>query len=102
MIAEVSAISKLRRKIMTSENMPQKVKNPLCSMKSCICDAIQKTKSSYFECDFDIGEKIHSGDSENPEISMFKNGTIKLRIFDIILVSAIMGAVCAVCKLLKK
>ena len=102
MIAEVSAISKFRRKSMTSENMPQKAKKSVCCIKNCICDAIQKTKSSYFECDFDIGEKIHSGNTDDPEISMFKNGTIKLRIFDIIVVSAIVGALCTICKLLKK
>lgn len=87
---------------MTSENMPKASKNSLCCIKKSICEAIEKTKNSYFECDFDIGEKIHSGDSEKPEISMFKNGAIKLRIFDVIVVSAIMGMIIAVCKIFKK
>ncbi len=87
---------------MTSENMPDVAKNPLCRAKSCISNAIKKTKNSYFECDFDIGEKIHSGDSQNPEINMYKNGTIKVRLFDIILVATIMGAIMAISKLFKK
>ena len=87
---------------MTSENMPVKAKKSLKCIKGCICDAIEETKKSYFECDFDIGEKIHSGDSDNPEINMFKNGTIKIRIFDIIVVSAITGIIISICKLLKK
>ena len=87
---------------MAAENMPSQAKKPLCCIKKSICNAIERTKNSYFECDFDIGEKIHSGNSEDPEINMFKNGTIKLRIFDIIVVSAILGVIMAVCKLLKK
>lgn len=87
---------------MTSESMPQKAKKSLCCIKNCISDAIEKTKNSYFECDFDIGEKIHSGDSENPEINMFKNGNIKIRLFDIIVVSVLICSIMTLSKLFKK
>ncbi len=87
---------------MTSDNQLDEIKKPCCKMKNCITDAIEKTKNSYFECDFDIGEKIHSGDSQNPEINMFKNGNIKVRLFDIIVVSAVMGVVTAISRLIKK
>lgn len=87
---------------MTSENMPEKAKKSYSSMKSCICDAINKTKETYFECDFDIGERIHSGNSQNQEINMFKNGNIKIRLFDVIAITAVMGSVMAIMKLFKK
>lgn len=87
---------------MTSENTQKESKKSLCNIKKSVCNAIRKTKDSYFECDFDIGEKIHGGNPESPEICTFKNGTIRLRIFDLIVVSAAMGMIISLCKLFKK
>lgn len=89
---------------MTCENLPAKAENGYC-IKDCICDAINKTKETYFECDFDVGEKLHSGNSDDPEISMFSDGKIKIRLFDVILIAGAMGIVMTAAgfiKLIKK
>ncbi len=87
---------------MTSENNTSMIKSSCCKIKKCICDAINKTKETYFECDFDIGEKIHSGDTQNPEINMYKNGNIKVRLFDVLLVASAISIVMSISKIFKK
>ncbi len=85
---------------MTCENLPAKAKNGYC-IKDCICEAINKTKETYFECDFDIGERLHTDDADDPEISMYKNGNIKIRLFDVILVAGVMGAIMTIARLIR-
>ena len=85
---------------MTCENLPAKAKNGYC-IKDCICDAVNRMKETYFECDFDIGEKLHSGDADDPEISMYKNGNIKIRLIDVFLIAGVMGAVMTAMRLIK-
>ena len=87
---------------MTSENMPSMVKDSCCRIKNCMCDAIKKTKETYYECDFDIDERIHSGDPEKPKANMYKNGNIKIRLFDIIVFSAVMCTMISIAKIMKK
>ena len=87
---------------MTSETLPEGKKKPCTKMKSCICDAINKTKETYFECDFNMNEKIHSGDAENPEIKMVKHGKIKIRVFDIIVTCTVMSMVMTISRIFRK
>ena len=87
---------------MTSETLPEDKKKACAKIKSCICEAINKTKETYFECDFNINEKVHSGDSENPEIKMVKHGKIKIRIFDIIVTCTVMSMVMTISRIFRK
>ena len=85
---------------MTSDNSCLERAKPCCQIKECISNAVKKTKETYYECDFDMCEKIHSGNSENPEIGKFKNGNIKIRLFDVIVGMTVIGTIIAAVKLI--
>ena len=86
---------------MNSENMSEKQKKP-CRIRKSICQALNKTKETYFECDFDIVEKLASNNAEDTELNVFKNGNIKIRLFDIIISAIAIGVVTTISKLFKK
>ena len=83
---------------MKSENISKKP----CRIRKSICSALSKTKETYFECDFDIVEKLASNNAEDTELNVFKNGNIKIRLFDIIISAIAIGVVMTISKLFKK
>ena len=86
---------------MNSENMSENPKKS-CRIRKSICSALNKTKETYFECDFDIVEKLASTNAEDTELNVFKNGNIKIRLFDIIISAIAIGVIMTISKLFKK